>query len=97
MKRDEVLRRIQGHVGDLRRRGVASLSLFGSTVRDEASDRSDVDFLVQFDRRVGLFEFVELQQFLEKVLQVGKVDLVVPGALHEELKDEILREAVRVA
>ena len=56
MKRDEVLRILREHRGELRRGfGVKSVALFGSLARDEATDTSDIDILVDFDGPVGLF------------------------------------------
>jgi uncharacterized protein len=42
--------------------GVTGLALFGS-VRDEAGQDSDVDLLVEFDRPIGLFQFMEERTF----------------------------------
>lgn len=51
--------------------GVARLALFGSVACDEARQDSDVDLLVEFDRPVGLFRFMELQSHLEDLLGCG--------------------------
>jgi predicted nucleotidyltransferase len=76
--------------------GVARVSLFGSFARDEGKVDSDVDLLVEFDRPIGLFEFVRLQRQLGEL--VGhQVDLVTPAALKPQLRDRILREAVVAA
>ena len=45
--------------------------------------------------RIGLFGFVELQRALGEVLS-GRIDLATPDALRPEMREEILREAVRV-
>ena len=97
MRRQEVMDKLAGNRAELRRMGVRSLSLFGSLARDEATDRSDVDFLVEFDRPIGLFHFIRVQQYLQEILGVPRVDLVMPEALHEELRDDILRDAIRAA
>ncbi len=75
---------------------VQSLFLFGSVVREEERPDSDIDILVEFDPEVsvGLFNLVRLQKRLSGIL--GKpVDLATPDSLHEALKDQILKEAVR--
>jgi predicted nucleotidyltransferase len=55
MKRDEVIRVLREHRGELREQfGVKSLALFGSVARDEATGTSDVDLLVEFERPIGL-------------------------------------------
>ncbi len=76
--------------------GVSSLSLFGSVARDEASDRSDVDLLVEFSKPIGLLQFVALKRALEGVLQ-RRVDLATRRSLKPQLRERILKEAVRAA
>lgn len=75
--------------------GVARLALFGSVARDEAQSDSDVDLLVEFDRPVGMFRFMELQNHLEDLLGCG-VDLGTPQSLKPRIRDRILAEAVHV-
>ena len=48
--RDEVVTKIKANRRALKRYGVKSLALFGSTARDKMRKRSDVDVLVQFDK-----------------------------------------------
>lgn len=50
------------------------MGLFGSVARDEATDSSDLDILVEFSRPVGM-EFLEMAEELETLLHC-KVDLV---------------------
>ncbi len=97
MTRQEVLDKLEANRSQLRRMGVKSLSLFGSLARDEATDHSDVDLLVEFDRPIGLFQFIRVQQYLQNILGVDRVDLVMLDALHEALRDNILRDAIRAA
>jgi uncharacterized protein len=98
MKREEVLRILGANRTKLKGLSVKSLSLFGSVARDEATDASDVDFLVDFEEGhpTGLFEFFGVSQFLEDVLGC-KVDLVMTDALRKEYRDEVLKEAIRAA
>ena len=97
MNRQQVTDKLAAHRRELKAMGVVSLSLFGSAARGEATGASDVDMLVEFDRPIGLFEFVDVKLYLEKLLDVPEVDLVMRDALIEELKDDILSEAIRVA
>jgi predicted nucleotidyltransferase len=57
---------------------------------------SDVDLLIEFARPVGLLHFVRVKRHLERILGT-RVDLVTRGALKPQLRDAILREAVRAA
>ena len=86
---------LQEHRDDLVKQGVLGLSVFGSTGRNEGTPKSDVDILVDFDPKQGLFVFIGLKDYLENILHCD-VDLVTKNALHPALKDRILQEAKHV-
>jgi predicted nucleotidyltransferase len=95
-RRDEILQALREARPLLERFGVEHLSLFGSFARDEGRSDSDVDLLVEFNRPIGLFEFVRLQR--ELGARIGRqVELVTPAALKPQLRDRILGEAVIAA
>jgi uncharacterized protein len=75
--------------------GVPSLALFGSYVRGDATELSDVDILVEYDRAPTLFEFVRLQSHLTGLLGLP-VDLVMRSALKPRIGAAILAELVPV-
>jgi predicted nucleotidyltransferase len=95
--RRETIRRLQRHKARIKHFGVRHLSIFGSTARDQATEHSDTDILVEFEPhvRIGLFGFVELQRVLGDALS-SRIDLATPDALRPEMRDEILSEAFRV-
>ncbi|MBI4757976.1 MAG: nucleotidyltransferase family protein [Chloroflexi bacterium] len=95
MRRDEILRLLSEHRAELEQLGAKSLALFGSAARDEARQDSDVDLLVEFERPVGLFEFVDLKSYLENLLGC-QVDLGTPASLKPRLRERVLKEAVYV-
>lgn len=86
---------LNNHKKDLSRLGVRALSLFGSVARDEATTKSDVDVLIDFDSQRGLFGFVDIKNYLEEIFHC-EVDLVTKNSLHPALKKRILREAKHV-
>ena len=75
--------------------GVSSLEVFGSFVRGEQREDSDIDVLVEFDRDVSLLDVASLQIFLTEHLGI-KTDVVLKRSVRKELKDIILAEAVPV-
>ena len=79
----------------VRRFGVASLALFGSTARDAAKPDSDVDLLVSFVGPATSAQFFGLQFYLEDVLGCP-VDLVTVKALRRELRPYVMKDAVHV-
>jgi uncharacterized protein len=95
VRREEAVSRLQSQEGALARLGVRELALFGSVARDQAGPDSDVDLLVEFDRPVGMFAFLELKEYLEELLGTP-VDLVTRSALKPQLRDRILAEAIGV-
>lgn len=86
---------LHGHMDELSQLGVRAISIFGSYARGAEKPSSDVDVLVDFDSRKGIFGFVELKMFLEKLLH-KKVDVVTKRALHPALRKRILEEAQHV-
>lgn len=93
---DDFRRTLREHLPMLRRRwGVASLEVFGSRVRGDARNDSDLDVLVTLEKPIGLFQFVELEASLTELLGV-KVDLVLRSALKPKIGERILAEAVPV-
>lgn len=71
---------------------VARASVFGSTVRGEASPKSDVDILVHFDKPISLMDMGGLQVELSEALKTS-VDLVTELSLHPKIKDTIIRDS----
>lgn len=74
---------------------VKKIGIFGSLVRGEAQENSDIDVLVQFKENADLFDFLGLALFLEEKLH-HKIDIVPERALRLELKDFILKEVVYI-
>ena len=71
------------------------LGVFGSVARGEATAASDVYILVELERPIGLFQFIELEDRLRELLH-RDVDAVTANALKPMIKDAILREAIYV-
>jgi uncharacterized protein len=96
MERSLVTARLRKHQAELRRVGVASLYLFGSTARDEARADSDVDlFFDHDDPRFSLVEVVRLKRQVEGILGV-EADVTTRDSLHPMLKERIEAAVLRV-
>ncbi len=88
----DVQRILRVHKEELRERyGVKRIGVFGSYSRGEQKEDSDVDILVEFEKPIGLIDFIRLQEYLESLLGV-KVDLVTKGALKKRIRERILQE-----
>jgi len=69
--------------------------LFGSVARDEETDTSDVDVLVDFGAPPTFDQYMGLNIFLEDLFQC-RVDVVTRRALKERVRSYVEKEAVRV-
>jgi len=85
-RREDILRIAKEH-------GARNVRIFGSVARREARADSDVDFLVELEPGRSLLDHVALIQDLEDQLGV-KVDVVTEKALHQHIRERVLREAV---
>lgn len=96
MTKEETLELLREHKPVLVEQfGVTSLALFGSTVRDQAEDDSDIDILVSFDGPADWRRYFGTQFYIEDLL--GRpVDLVTDKALRRELRPYVEAEAVDV-
>lgn len=72
---------------------IRELGIFGSYVRQEQTETSDVDLLVEFSETPSLLKFVNLENYLSDNLGV-KVDLVHKGGLKSRIGERILAEVV---
>lgn len=71
------------------------IGVFGSYARDRENDKSDLDLLVDFRKRLNLFDLLELEKELSKILGV-KVDLVTEKSLNKHLRQHILDEVIYI-
>lgn len=90
----EVRNILAEHKEELREKyKVKEIGIFGSFIKRKQGKRSDVDILVEFEEPIGLFKFMDLEEYLGKLLGT-KVDLVSKGALKPRIGEYILKEVV---
>jgi predicted nucleotidyltransferase len=85
-KRDEILRIAAAHRAH-------NLRVFGSVVRGEFDEDSDIDFLVELGPGCGILEHAALIRELQELLG-RKVDVVSDKGLRKRIRDRVLQEAV---
>ncbi len=74
------------------RYGATRLRVFGSIIRGEETQNSDVDFLVTFEPNRSLLDLIGFKQDVQELLG-REVDVVSEGGLSPYLRDKVLREA----
>jgi predicted nucleotidyltransferase len=97
MKRDYAIERLVEILPTAQARyGVRALYVFGSVARDEATDDSDIDILVDFEGAPTFLGYMGLKLYLEDTLGL-RVDLATRRALRPRMRPRIEAEALRVA
>lgn len=97
MKKTEAVSMLTDHADAIRAMGATALYLFGSTVRNEAEESSDLDLFIDYDpnTKFNAFDLVGIKQFLEDELEIP-VDIMTRDGLHPMLRRDIEQSALRV-
>jgi predicted nucleotidyltransferase len=73
--------------------GVRNLRVFGSVATGQATDHSDIDFLVEMEAGRNIFDLGGLLADLKDLLGT-RVDVVEVGSIHPYIRDRVLSESV---
>ncbi|HDN83623.1 MAG TPA: nucleotidyltransferase [Candidatus Altiarchaeales archaeon] len=94
LTKEEILRKIRENMGEIKKFGVKRIGIFGSTARNEITEKSDIDFVVEFERGKATFKNVcSLVDFLENLF--GKeIDILTPDGI-ESIRIKHIREEIR--
>ncbi len=98
MSKEEVIKRLRENMEIIKSFGVKKIGLFGSVVRGEAKEKSDIDIVVEFEKGKATFKnFCGLVDFLEELF--GKeVDILTPDGIEtiriKHVKEEIKKELI---
>jgi predicted nucleotidyltransferase len=85
--REEILKIAHQH-------GASQVRVFGSVARGEDTEKSDIDFLINYDiAKISPWFPSGLIQDLENLLG-KKIDIVTESGLKERLKERVLKEAI---
>jgi hypothetical protein len=97
MRKSKAIAELREHSDAVKAFGATELYLFGSTVRDSASDASDLDVFVEYDRasRFSLVELAGIQQLLERRLGIA-VDVTTRDSLDPLLRARIEASAEQI-
>ncbi len=96
MKKHNALKLLSGNFDYLQKNfAVSRLSIFGSVARDRATEKSDIDILVEFIGKATFDNYMDLKFYLQDILHTG-VDLVTRKALRPQIKEQIEKELVDV-
>ena len=97
MDRDSIINTIKQNKEKLFKLGINRIGLFGSYVRNQANEDSDIDILIDFDSnsKISLFELIEIEEMLESLFE-RKIDLALMRKLKPHISKHILNEVIYV-
>jgi len=98
MSKQEIKQKIKEAVEkDPLNKNIQSVSLFGSCVRGDFKDDSDVDVLIEFTpaAKIGFFKLAQIKRHMEGFVK-REVDLLTPEAISKYFREEVLKEAEKV-
>ncbi len=97
MNKQEILDLLHDHYAEIERRfHVKQLSLFGSAARDEMTDKSDIDVLVEFDGPATFDGYMGLKGYMEELFS-KKVDLITASGLKPRARPHVEKDLIHVA
>ncbi|RLF95086.1 nucleotidyltransferase [Thermococci archaeon] len=94
----EIKNILEKHKTELKAKyGIKEIGIFGSYLRGEQKEKSDLDVLVEFepDAKIDLIKFVELEEHLSDLLGIN-VDLVMKSGLKPRIGKHILGEVAYI-
>jgi len=88
---NEIMKILISNMSDIEKFHISKLALFGSFVRDEQNEASDVDILVEFEDGHETFDnFMDLKFYLEELFG-RKVDVVIFDSIKPSMRPSIMR------
>ena len=94
MKKEEIVKILRENIDAIKKFGVKRIGIFGSAVRNEISESSDIDLVVEFERGKATFRnFGGLVEFLENLLG-REIDILTPGGI-ENIKIKTIKEKIK--
>ena len=92
MNKEHILQKLDENRDTIKSLGVRKLGLFGSYARGDEKQASDMDFLVEFEKKT-FDNYMDLKIFLERLFDC-KVDLVIADAVKPRLRKPIFEETI---
>jgi len=95
--RDQIMTTIKTFKPELLKLGIRNIGLFGSCARNEPSNKSDIDILIDFDPDKENFDnYMAVYDLIEKLFKNRRIDIVTKNGLSPYIGPKILKEVLYV-
>jgi len=93
--KDYILSRMKQQKRKLENLGIVRIGLFGSYVREEQSEKSDIDILIEFEPEKENFDnYMSVYEILENLFRDEKIEIVTKNGLSPYIGPQILKEVI---
>ena len=95
--KEKIISTLQSHKLDFRVLGVRNIGLFGSYLRNEQSDTSDIDLLIDFDPEKENFDnYMAVYDLVENIFHGERIEIVTKNGLSKYIGPKILNDVMYV-
>ena len=95
--KENIIAAIKFHKPELSKLGVQNIGLFGSYLRNEQSDKSDIDLLIDFEPEKENFDnYMAVYDLFENIFKNEKIEVVTKNGLSQYIGPKILKEVMYV-
>ena len=95
--KENIITILKSHKSELSKFGVSNIGLFGSYLRNEQSDKSDIDLLIDFEPEKENFDnFMAVYDMFENLFENEKIELVTKNGLSKYIGPKILNDVMYV-
>ena len=95
--KENIMSTIKSSEREISRYGIKSIGLFGSYARDEQSENSDIDILIDFEPDKENFDnYMAVYDIIEKLFKNQRVEIVTKNGLSPYIGPAILKEVLYV-
>lgn len=92
LTKEEIFKTIQDNKETIKSFGVTQIGLFGSYVRNEQTENSDIDILVDYDfEQINFKKYFLFCEYLENLFSNNKIEIVTKNGLSEFIGPHILK------
>jgi len=93
--KEYILSEMKQQKRELKNLGIVRIGLFGSYVREEQSEKSDIDILIEFEPEEENFDnYMSVYDILENLFRNEKVEIVTKNGLSPYIGPQILKEVI---
>ncbi len=95
--KENIIATLRSHKHELSRFGVQKIGLFGSYLRNEQSDKSDIDLLIDFEPEKENFDnYMAVYDMFENIFKNEKIEVVTKNGLSQYIGPKILKDVMYV-